>query len=150
MKIDFPGLLESRAGGLFRCHAALPDRLFAGAAPKGMLVAPVRLVAARDKNAFLNAVAKALQFPEYFGHNWDAFYDCLLDLKHGGGDGTLLILRDASGFARAEPEEFAAAIDTLADAVDYWKGKQKALLVVAELATPSLAPELPELNCPAR
>jgi len=148
MKTDFFKLIESRACGVFRCHEPLSDRVLESAAQKTMRVVPVRLVAARDKNAFLNAIAKALQFPDYFGHNWDAFYDCLLDLKHGDGAGTLLVLRSASGFARAEPEEFAAAVDTLADAADYWKGENKALLVVVELEAPALAPELAEISRP--
>jgi hypothetical protein len=60
-----------------------------------------------------------------------------------------LVLREASGFARAEPEEFAAAVDTLSDAADYWKDEGKALLTVVELDTPALAPELAEISCPA-
>ena len=149
MKKEFSALIESRAGGVFRCHAPFPDRALE-LARETLRVVPVRLVATRDKNAFLNAVAKAVEFPEYFGHNWDAFYDCLLELKHGEGHGTVLVLKDASGFARSEPEEFAAAIDTLADAVDYWKEEGKTLLVVVELEGPTLAPELPEINCPAK
>lgn len=149
MKTDFFKLIESHASGVFRCHAPLPDRALESAAQQNMRVVPVRLVAARDKNAFLNALARALQFPDYFGHNWDAFYDCLLDLKHGDGSGTLLVLREASGFARAEPEEFAAAVDTLADAADYWESNNKALLAVVELEAPALAPELAEISCPA-
>lgn len=148
MKTDFFKLIESGAGGVFRCHAPLPDAALESAAGKKFRVIAVRLHAARDKNGFLNALAKALQFPDYFGHNWDAFYDCLLELKHGDGAGTLLVLRDASGFARAEPEEFAAAVDTLADAADYWKGQNKALVAVVELEAPALAPELAELSCP--
>jgi len=149
MKADFFKLIESRTGGVFRCHAPLSDRALESAALKALQVVSVGLTAARDKNAFLNTLAKALEFPAYFGHNWDAFYDCLLELEHGEGGGTLLVLREASGFARAEPEEFTAAIDTLADAADYWKGEDKALLAVVELEAPALAPELPEINCPA-
>lgn len=149
MKSDFFKLIESGTGGVFRCHSPLPDRALESAVQKKMRVVPVRLVAARDKTAFLNAIAVALQFPDYFGHNWDAFYDCLLDLKHGDGAGTLLLLREASGFARGDPEEFAAAVGTLADAADYWKGENKALLVVVELEAPALAPELAEISRPA-
>ncbi len=148
MKADFFKLIESGAGGVFRCHAPLPEAVLESAARKKLLVVPVRLPAARDKNGFLNAIAKALRFPDYFGHNWDAFYDCLLDLKHDDGAGTLLVLRDASGFARAAPEEFAAAVDTLMDAADYWKGENRVLLVVVELEAPALAPELAEISPP--
>ena len=150
MKTDLQSLIESHAGGVFRSHAILSDQALESVAKKSMRIVPVRLVAARDKNAFLNAIAKALQFPDYFGHNWDAFYDCLLDLKHGDRAGTLLVLREASGFARAEPEEFAAAAATLADAADYWKSENKVLLTIVELETPALAPELAEISLPAK
>ena len=148
MKTDLFRLIESHAGGVFRCHAPVSDQALESAAQKAMRVVLVRLVAARDKNAFLNAFAKALRFPDYFGHNWDAFYDCLLDLQHGDDAGTLLVLREASGFARAEPEEFAAAAAAMQDAADYWKSAHQALLVVVELEAPALAPELAEISCP--
>ena len=146
MKSDFLKLIESGAGGVFRCHAPLAAAILESAAQWKLLVVPVRLVAARDKHAFLTAMAKALQFPDYFGHNWDAFYDCLLELRHGEGAGTLLVLRDASGFARAEQEEFAAALGALTDAADYWRHEKKVLLVVVELDVPALAPELADIS----
>ena len=149
MNTDFFSLIESRSGGVFRCHTPLPDRAMQAATQSGMRVVSAKLAAVRDKNAFLNALATALQFPAHFGHNWDAFYDCLLDLPQGEGHGTFLVLREASGFAKTEPEEFAAAVDTLADAAEYWNGKNRALLSVVELEAAALAPELPEISCPA-
>jgi RNAse (barnase) inhibitor barstar len=150
MTIDLQRLIESHAGGVFRSHEALSDQALELVATKSMRVVPVRLATVRDKNAFLNAVAKVLQFPDYFGHNWDAFYDCLLDLQHGTGAGTLLVLRDASGFAKGEPEEFAAAAAALEDAADYWKSKNKVLLTIVELEAPGLAPELAEISLPTK
>lgn len=34
----------------------------------------------RNKAEFLTTVSKALNFPDYFGNNWDAFAECLDDL----------------------------------------------------------------------
>ncbi len=146
MKADLSKLVETGASGVYRCHLALAEALLGAAAQRGMRVEKVALAGARDKKAFLNAVAKTLAFPDYFGHNWDAFYDCLVDLEHDKGEGMLVLLRDASGFARAEPEEFAAAVDALQDAADFWEDEQKTLLVVVELDAPVLAPELPEVS----
>jgi len=146
MKADFSKLVETGASGVYRCHSTLSEATLGAAAQRGMRVEKVALTGARDKNAFLNAVAKVLAFPEYFGHNWDAFYDCLVDLEHDKGEGLLLLLRDASGFARAQAEEFAAAVDALQDATDFWEGEQKTLLVVVELEAPVLAPELAEVS----
>jgi len=35
----------------------------------------------RSKDSMLKAIAAALEFPAYFGHNLDALYDCLTELK---------------------------------------------------------------------
>lgn len=146
MKADFSKLVETGASGVYRCHSALAEKALGAATQRGMRVEKVAFAGSRDKNAFLNALSGALAFPDYFGRNWDAFYDCLVELEHGKGEGLLLVLRDASGFARAEPDEFAAAVDALQDAADFWEGEQKTLLVVVELEAPVLAPELPEVS----
>ncbi|MEO8005819.1 MAG: barstar family protein [Betaproteobacteria bacterium] len=149
MTMDFHFLLDSGAKGVFRSHLALPAIALEAATGRGVRVVAVRLAAIRDKNAFLLAFAGAAKFPAHFGRNWDAFYDCLLDMDPGD-EGILVVLQHASGFARAEPEEFAAAIDTLADATDYWKEQGKALAVIVELEAPGLAPELPEISFRAK
>ena len=146
MNMDFASLIATRASGVFRCDRTLPARAVGFAAQHAVHVVPVNLTAARDKNAFLNAAARALAFPEYFGHNWDAFYDCLLELK---GEHLLLVLREASGFARAEPEEFAAASAALQDAADYRRGEGRPFVVIIELEAPVLAPDLPQVSLPA-
>jgi len=147
MTKQFRDVIASQLSGVFRCHGAIPDHALALAVQRGMTVVPIRLAPVRDKKAFLNAVAQALRFPDYFGHNWDAFYDCLIELARGDG-GTLMLLREVSNFARTEPEEFAAALAALRDAADYWKEKGKVLIVIAELETPAMAPELVEIIPP--
>jgi RNAse (barnase) inhibitor barstar len=146
MKAVLSTLIKSGKGGVFRSHAEVPEKALDAAKQSGLRVEKIGLQGARDKNAFLNAVARTLRFPDYFGHNWDAFYDCLTDLEHEKGEGVLVLLREASGFARAEPEEFAAAVDALQDAVEFWDGDSKILLVIVELEAPVLAPELPDIS----
>jgi hypothetical protein len=146
MKTAFSELISGGASGVFRCHATMPDTELEAARQRGLKVVKVALAGARDKNAFLRTVATALNFPDYFGHNWDAFYDCLLELEQAKGEGTLIVLRDVSGFARTEPEEFAAGLDALLDAAQYWEDEGKTLLTIAELDAPALAPEMPEVS----
>ncbi|MFF2195694.1 barstar family protein [Streptomyces sp. NPDC058157] len=38
---------------------------------------------------------EALRFPEYFGWNWDALYDCLRDLRWLSADAHVLIIESA-------------------------------------------------------
>jgi RNAse (barnase) inhibitor barstar len=146
MTTELAELLDREVGGVYRYHGKLPAETMQAAITHGIHPAVLDLARVRDKNGFLKIAADALLFPDYFGHNWDAFYDCLLELENRQEKGALLWLRDASGLARAEPEEFATAIDALGEAVEYWNDRQKTLLVVAELEAPILAPELPEIS----
>lgn len=44
-----------------------------------------------DKSTILSALARGFGFPDYFGHNWDAAYDCLLDVFDGFGQIDVLL-----------------------------------------------------------
>ena len=145
MTMDFQTLVDGHIGGVFRIHRLLSQAVVQAARTPSPRIVAVHLATAHDKSAFLAGIAGALHFPAHFGRNWDAFYDCLLDIDPGDG-GTLILLQDASAFARAEPDEFASAIDTLTDAADYWKERKKTLTVIVELEAPALAPELPEVS----
>jgi hypothetical protein len=147
-KTSLADFAASGTGGVYRCHSRIADAALAAASREGLRVFVVALQGARDKNAFLNKLAGPLGFPDYFGHNWDAFYDCLTEMAAGAAGGALLVLREVSGFARAEPEEFATAIDAMRDAEACWAGEGRRLTVIVELEAPVLAPELPELSLP--
>ncbi len=47
-------------------------------APPGAVIVPLS-AHIRTKRALLGVMRKALQFPGYFGNNWDALHDCLRD-----------------------------------------------------------------------
>jgi RNAse (barnase) inhibitor barstar len=49
-----------------------------------------------DKHALLAAVGRALDFPDYYGNNWDALEECLTDLDmHPTALGLLIEQADA-------------------------------------------------------
>jgi len=74
-----------------------------------------------DKATFLAASAQAMRFPSYFGHNWDAFEDCLTDLAWAPAPGYVLLYDDVTRFAAAHPNEWATTRAILADAVAHWR-----------------------------
>lgn len=135
-------LLGAEADGVFR---------FVPGPPPGALVIPNARVTmiptskARDKAAFMSASAQALAFPSYFGQNWDAFYDCIVDLQQPGPV-SVLIFDDLSGFARTEPEEFDAALGALSDAAAFWREHGRRLIVLVGLSEPLLEPQLPAVS----
>ncbi len=64
-----------------------------------------------DKAGFLARAAEAFGFPEYFGHNWDAFDDGLGDID--GYPGTVVVWDGWSEFAAADKASFDVALDVL-------------------------------------
>ncbi|MFI6940045.1 barstar family protein [Streptomyces sp. NPDC050418] len=65
-----------------------------------------------DKAAFLDACARSLAFPSWFGRNWDALADCLRDLEPG----TVVVLTGWGAYAAARPGEWETAREILAEA----------------------------------
>ncbi|WP_233360143.1 barstar family protein [Streptomyces sp. CRPSP2-6A1] len=68
------------------------------------------------------AMAAALDFPDYYGHNLDALNDCLGDVAcYGGyddapeGAGLVLVLTDYDRFATACPRAAQVVLDIIAD-----------------------------------
>ncbi|MBD2364275.1 barstar family protein [Anabaena minutissima FACHB-250] len=49
----------------------------------------------RTLNGFFDEVAATLQFPYYFGENWSAFRDCILDRSWLPGNAYVLMFADA-------------------------------------------------------
>lgn len=68
---------------------------------------------ADDKAAFLDELAEALDFPDWFGGNFDALADCLRDLTSAGG--VLLVWESWSTLAEQDPGSFAIAVEVLGE-----------------------------------
>ena len=74
-----------------------------------------------DKKSFLNKTAEVMQFPNYFGHNWDAFDECITDLEWLPAKRYVVIYNKPNLFAEANPLDWQIAYDTLQSAVEYWQ-----------------------------
>ena len=71
---------------------------------------------ARTKAAAVAAVADALDFPDWFGHNLDALYDCLTDLSWLPAGEHVLIWAGSAAFKAADPRSYLAIRSVLSDA----------------------------------
>ena len=75
------------------------------------------------KESFLKKLADALNFPDYFGMNWDALNDCLTDLSWKPANGYVLFFRNFSRFIENAPEDWKTARNIFDSAANYWKEK---------------------------
>ncbi|WP_313621002.1 barstar family protein [Achromobacter sp.] len=95
----------------------------------------------RSRSAVLRAIVKAVDFPEYFGGNLDALYDCLCDtvLDHKSGV-VLWLYRLHSGDPALE--EDAGRIETVcSDAADFAHENGRVFAYVIEHAGKHPDPE---------
>lgn len=68
--------------------------------------------------------AQALDFPEYFGHNWDALEECLADLEWLPAKGYILLITDAEAVIPHDEEEYETFLEILDDAGEAWSKGQ--------------------------
>lgn len=119
---DFHSLLSRpERAGLFRMPYAVDLALEEGAESLDYPVHRINLAQVTDKESFLAAVGRALDFPDWYGHNWDALADCLTDLSWMAADGYVVILDHADTFANASPADFAMALSVFQEAADTWR-----------------------------
>nr|WP_040406371.1 barstar family protein [Amycolatopsis nigrescens] len=72
--------------------------------------------AARDKASAMDAIAEALSFPEWFGRNLDALYDCLTDLDWLPTGEHVLIWAGSDALKEADPRAYLSIRSVLSDA----------------------------------
>jgi hypothetical protein len=66
----------------------------------------------RNKKEFLQEAQRVLEFPSYFGHNWDAFDECIADLPSwiAPADGNVILYDNFEVLAQNDPQEVQKAI----------------------------------------
>lgn len=127
-------LAKASRSGVYRAPSA--KQIMDAARDSGLSMVKIR---ARGKEALLKEIAAALEFPSWFGHNWDALEDCLSDLSWHDAAGYLLV------FDQAEPgDELGVLIDVLRSSAEYWAARGKPFLAV--FVDPARKLELPELS----
>lgn len=136
-----PGITPKRSG-IYRAPASV-DAFRKQAGTAGLLWLDLPLQAAANKKQFLAVCAKQLKLPSYFGGNWDALADCLRDFNWLDGQGYVLHIAGAEKFAAAAAGDYQTALDVLAEAAEFWKGRDTPFFVLVDDAK-----DLPALTLP--
>jgi RNAse (barnase) inhibitor barstar len=97
------------------------EGLIDGALRNGYEVFRVNLADVRDKQAMLAAIGKAMAFPEWFGHNWDALLDCLADLGWRPAEGYVVILEHCDGIHGLAEADFVQTLQVFEAAANEWR-----------------------------
>ena len=113
-------LRDPARSGVYRLpeDAAWVDR---AAKANGFAFWRVDLAKVRGKSGLLTALARALDFPAWFGGNWDALQDCLGDLSWRTAPGYVVALEHCQGLEKRARADFETLLEVLAATADYWR-----------------------------
>jgi len=101
-------------------HGKLND-LIAGAQSAGCLVQRIDLRSTRNRDELLAAIGYGLGFPEWFGYNWDALSDCLLDMGWRPAEGYVIILDHCDGIHAHAENDFITLVQVFQHVASEWR-----------------------------
>lgn len=78
------------------------------------------LAGCTESGEVLARLGEQLQFPAWYGQNWDALADCLTDFSWREAEGYVLVLEQLGDFRAAGDDDFDTLIEILSDASASW------------------------------
>jgi RNAse (barnase) inhibitor barstar len=112
-------------GGLLDVATVSQKEVVEAAQSLGMTMFVVDCDRARSRSAVLRAIAKAVDFPEFFGSNLDALYDCLCDTVQDQKAGMFLWLHNLHSGDPALADDAAAIISVCGDAAEFASNNER-------------------------
>ena len=94
--------------------------------PPGFAVRTIQGKKCRTPSGLFGEFARVLDFPDYFGHNWDALEECLADLEWLPAKGYILLITDTQAVLPEAEEEYETLLEILDDAGEAWSKGQTA------------------------
>ncbi|WP_406388071.1 barstar family protein [Streptomyces sp. NBC_00211] len=99
----------------------------------------VDLGGVHGKAELLRRWGAALDVPEWFGENWDALADALIDLSWlPAAPGRLVVVTSWSSYAGARPGEWETLREVLEEAVAFWRDADGGALAVVLAQAPDV------------
>lgn len=109
----------------------------AGAA--GLAFHFVQLDDTDDDADALALIGEAMGFPEWYGGNLDALYDCLTDLSWQETGATAIVLTGCDALKESAPERWAMLLSVFAAAAEYWQDAETPFSVFIDMRVEGLA-----------
>lgn len=101
---------------------------------------PADISACRSLQDALARLGRALNFPDYYGANLDALFDCLTAPDWCGSSGQILLLTGCDHLQQKAPGDFARLLEVLDAAAEERRGGRQPLWVLIDTPVPGIAP----------
>jgi len=97
--------------GIYYLPATRCDALEAAAIKAHLRPAPVKISRGTHSGELLKQLGEVLDFPDWYGANFDALHDCLTDPDFVPGTGLALFLSGTANLHKGDPDGFATLIE---------------------------------------
>jgi RNAse (barnase) inhibitor barstar len=91
---------------------------------KGYVFSEKNISCVSSEHKLFESVSEAFKFPDYFGNNWDALYDCLTDMSWLPAKGYVLLLYESKNLWANDPILAGCFLSLWLDGSEFWS-KQK-------------------------
>ncbi|HJW26218.1 MAG TPA: barstar family protein [Rhodocyclaceae bacterium] len=122
--------------GIF--HLPTLSRQAVEAAAAGLDIREADLRQSQDKQGVLNELGHAFRFPDWYGANLDALYDCLTDPDWYPPGGQVLLISGLARLQGADPDSFSALLEVFSAASEARREAGAPLWVLIDAASPDL------------
>jgi RNAse (barnase) inhibitor barstar len=132
-------LADASKAGVYHLPQTDKGELMSAAKAAGLGGFRVNLAKAEDKGQMLAAIAEALGFPDWFGHNFDALADCLADMAWQPAEGYLVLLEHCDGIHGKAEEDFVSTLQIFEQAANDWREEGMPFWCLVEMQSDGIA-----------
>ena len=87
---------------------------------RGIKAFEIRGEKVRSVDDLFSCIAAAMEFPDYFGNNWNALDECLRDLEWHDAKGYVLVVHDAEELWRRETRVMGTFLQSWLFSAEEW------------------------------
>ena len=131
-------LHHAPSGGVFHLPEIGRNEVQTATRDAEMVFHLVNLEDSEDTEAALELLAEGMRFPEWFGNNFDALYDCLTDLTWQETSSTVIVLTGCDGLYASAPEAWETLINVFKSASEYWRDEDVPFWVFIDMRADEL------------
>ncbi|MBV8706240.1 MAG: barstar family protein [Acidobacteriaceae bacterium] len=106
---------------------------------EGIYVWRINLSGVTSKAGLMNAIGKALSFPDYYSCNWDSLEEFLRDFNEG--EGWLIVFDQADNLLALPRQDLATLESILSDTANFWSAEGR-IFGVLFVGSPSFSDAL--------
>lgn len=132
-------LHHAEHNGVYHLPTSGREAMAQAANEAGLCFHLVSLDDTEDTEDALQRIGEGLKFPEWYGGNLDALYDCLTDLSWQETGATVLVFTGCDALKAAEPDAWDGLLSVLGGAAEFWQNEETPFWVFIDIRADGLA-----------